>query len=81
MKVPIITVDEELKVANELERKYLDALANVLAKYEQGYISEDAMMSAFSAVYETVSGLVTWEDLNEIMQDFNEYTRQGNKAA
>ncbi|MCR9222883.1 MAG: hypothetical protein NXH70_02340 [Hyphomonas sp.] len=81
MSIPIITVDEELKVANELERKYLDALANLLAKHEQGYISEEAMMEAFSAVYETVSGLVNWEDLNEIMQDFNEYSRQGAKAA
>lgn len=81
MSVPIIQVDEELKVANELERKYLDALANVLARYEQGYISLEAMMEAFSAVYETVSGLVNWEDLNEIMQEYNEYTKQGTKAA
>lgn len=76
-----ILPDEQYELTAELERKYLEALANVLAKYEAGDITLDAMMTAFEAVYITVSGLVNWDDLNEIMQEFNQYTRQGAKAA
>ena len=76
-----IVPDDQYELTAELERKYLDALADVTAKYDAGEISLEAMMEAFNAVYITVSGLVNWDDLNEIMQEFNQYTRQGAKAA
>lgn len=59
--------DEDLKIRQELERKYLEALANVAAKMDQGEISQEAGRVAFEAVYQSVSGLVDWDDLNDIM--------------
>lgn len=66
-----IEVDEDLAIRNELERKYADALANVAAKMDTEEISKEAAVVAFEAVYQTVSGLVAWEDLNSIMEEVN----------
>lgn len=65
----------------ELERKYLGALADLVADYEKGNITLEAMMTGFKAVYDTVSGIVNWDDLNEIMAEYNQYTREGKVAA
>ena len=73
--------DEQYELTAELERKYLDTLSDVLARHEAGEISLESMMEAFLAVYNTVSGLVDWDDLNEIMQEYNLYTRQGATTA
>jgi hypothetical protein len=64
-----IEVDEDLAIRNELERKYTDALANIVAKMENEEISAEAARVAFDAVYQTVSGLVSWRDLNVIMRE------------
>lgn len=48
----------------ELERKYTSALANLYAEYERGDISKETFITAFNAVYTSVSGLVNWDDLN-----------------
>lgn len=67
-----IEVDEDLAIRNELERKYTDALANVVAKMENNEVSQEAAVTAFLAVYQTVSGLVSWDDLNGIMAEAKE---------
>ena len=69
MPAVTVEVDEDLAIRNELERKYTDALANVVAKMEDEQISKEAARVAFDAVYQTVSGLVTWDDLNVIMRE------------
>lgn len=64
-----VEADEHLGIKMELERKYLDALGHVAARMDMGEISQEAGIEAFNAVFQTVSGLVEWEDLNEVMAE------------
>ncbi len=68
-----IAPDDPYTQRAELERKYTDALANLLGDYEQGNITLEAMRAGFYAVYTTVCGLVDWDDLNEIMAELKQY--------
>jgi len=67
-KVEVIIPDEDLRVGNELRRKFLDSVANLEARYSNGSITDREFYVAFMAVYDTVTGLVPWELANDMLE-------------
>ena len=59
---------------SELEAKYKSALLNIVADYERGRYTAREAKVAFSAVYQTVSGLVDINELQEIGKEIMELT-------
>ena len=71
-----IVPDEDLRFGRELERKYLEVLMNRLAEHERGEITLETLQACFYSVRDTITGLVNWGDLNEIMSEFEAYFKE-----
>lgn len=71
----IIIPDDDLRIGKELERKYLDTLADLAADFENGRISASEFNIAWTAVYKTISGLLDWDMVNEMQDEFKRFIK------